>query len=44
MDFPGDPVVKTLHFHFKGHGFDLWLGSEDAESHVMWPKLKELKK
>ena len=21
-DFPGDPVVKTLHFHCTGHRFD----------------------
>ena len=21
-DFPGGPVVRTLHFHGKGHGFD----------------------
>ena len=25
--FPGGPVVKTLHFHCKGHGFDPWLGN-----------------
>ena len=22
MDFPGGPVVKTLHFHCRGHEFD----------------------
>ena len=21
---PGGPVVRTLHFHFKGHGFSPW--------------------
>ena len=26
QDFPGGPVVKTLHFHSRGHGFDPWLG------------------
>ena len=26
-DFPGGPVVKTLHFHCRGHGFDAWLGN-----------------
>ena len=26
-DFPGSPVVKTLHFHCRGHRFDPWLGS-----------------
>ena len=25
-DFPGDPVVKTLHFHCMGHRFDPKLG------------------
>ena len=23
-DFPGGPVVKTRHFHYRGHGFDPW--------------------
>ena len=23
---PGDPVVKNLHFHCKGHDFDPWSG------------------
>ena len=26
-DFPGGPVVKTLRFHCRGHGFDPWLGN-----------------
>ena len=26
-DFPGGPVVKTLCFHCKGHGFDPRLGN-----------------
>ena len=26
-DFPGSPVVKTLHFHCRGHGFDPWWGN-----------------
>ena len=25
-DFPGGPVVKTLRFHRRGHGFDPWSG------------------
>ena len=25
--FPGGPVVKTMHFHCKGHRFDLWSGN-----------------
>ena len=27
--FPGGPVVKTLHFHCRGHGFSPWLGNKD---------------
>ena len=23
-DFPGGPVVKTLHFHCRGHGSNPW--------------------
>ena len=23
-DFPGSPVVKTLHFHCRGLGLELW--------------------
>ena len=23
-DFPGNPVVKTLHFHYRGNEFDPW--------------------
>ena len=26
-DFPGSPVVKTLHFHCRKHGFDPWSGN-----------------
>ena len=26
-DFPGSPVVKTLHFCYRGSGFDPWLGN-----------------
>ena len=26
-DFPGGPVVKTLRFHCRGHGFDPWSGN-----------------
>ena len=26
-DFPGGPVVGTLRFHCKGHGFDPWSGN-----------------
>ena len=27
VDFPGGPVVKTLHFHCRGPGFDPCLGN-----------------
>ena len=26
-DFPGGPVLRTLHFHCRGHGFDPWSGN-----------------
>ena len=26
-DIPGGPVIKTLCFHCRGHGFDPWLGN-----------------
>ena len=26
-DFPVGPVVKTLHFQCRGHGFDPWSGT-----------------
>ena len=26
-DFPGHPVIKTLHFHCRERGFDPWLGN-----------------
>ena len=29
-EFPGGPVVKTLSFHCKGHGFHPWPGNQDA--------------
>jgi len=27
-DFPGDPAVKTLFFHCRGHRFNLWSGKQ----------------
>ena len=27
QDFPGGPMVKTLHFHGRGHELNLWLGN-----------------
>ena len=31
-------VVKSLHFHSRGHGFNSWLGNEDPIYHVTWQK------
>ena len=33
-------MVKTLHFHFRGHGFDPWLGEVlcAKEKISVWPK------
>ena len=40
-DFPGGPVVKTLHFHCRGCGFDPWSGKMP---HGMAKKFKKKKK
>ena len=42
MDFPGGPMVKTPHFHCRGHRFDPWSGSQDPTSHEAWQKKKNL--
>ena len=39
-DFFGSPVVKTPHFHCRGHGFSLWLGTKIP--HVAQPKNKKI--
>ena len=39
MDFPGGPVVKTLHFHCRGHGSDPW----ELRSCIMFDWLKKKK-
>ena len=33
-NFPGSLVVKTPHFHCRGHGFDPWWGT--AILHALW--------
>jgi hypothetical protein len=33
-DFPGVPVLKTLHFHCRGHVCDSWLGNSDPRCHT----------
>ena len=40
QDFPGGPVVKTLCFHCRGHGFDPWSG----KFHMPCGATKKLKK
>ena len=36
-DFPGGPMVRTPHFHYKGHRFDPWLGTQDPSSLMVRP-------
>ena len=40
QDFPGGPVVKTLHFHFRGLGVDPWSG----KFHMPWGSDRKKKK
>ena len=42
-EFPGFPVVRTLHVHWGGRGFNFWPGSEDPASHTAWPKNETVK-
>ena len=37
--FPDSTVVRTLHFHCGGRGFDPWSGNEDPTSHVEGEKI-----
>ena len=39
-DFPDSPVVKTLCFHFKEHGFNPWSGNLDPTNCTVWQKIK----
>ena len=43
QDFPGGPVVKTPHFHCRGHGFNPWQGSQDPACFVAKKKKKKKK-
>ena len=43
-DFPGGPVVKTLHFHCRGHGFDPRLGKFHIPQDTAKNKKKKKKK
>ena len=37
-------MLKTPHFHCRGHGFDSWLGKQDPACRVAWPQKKINKK
>ena len=39
-EFAGDPVVRTPRFHFRGHGFNPWLGKSNPTSFAMQPEGK----
>ena len=41
-DFPGGPLVRTLHFHCQGLGFNPWLETEIPPDHVSPPKTNKL--
>ena len=41
-DFPGDPVVKTPHFHCKEHRLIPGWGTKIL--YVLWPKKRKQKK
>ena len=40
-DFPGSPVVKTLHAHCRGHRFNPWWGNQDLTCRITRPKKKK---
>ena len=42
-DFPGDPVVRPLHFHGRGHRFNSWSRSWDPASPMVQPKNRKIK-
>ena len=41
-EFPGDPVVKMMHFHSRGHKFHPWLG--ELRPHMLYSAAKKLNK
>ena len=41
-DFPGGPVIKTLPFHLRGHGFDPWWGELRSCQRAAQPKKKKV--
>ena len=40
-DFPGDPVVKILHFQYRGRRFDPWSGTKFPHATQRSKKIKE---
>ena len=40
----GVAVVKTLHFHCRGHGFYPWSGNQDPTCFAAWPNKTQIKK
>lgn len=41
-DFADGPVLETLCFHFRWHGFHPWSRNRDPARHAVWPKLNKL--
>ena len=39
-ELSGDPVVRTLHFHYQGPGFNPWLRNQDPASTTVEQKKK----
>ena len=42
-ELPGGPVVRTLCFHCRGHGFDPWSRNLDPACRAAQPKKKDWK-
>ena len=42
LDFPGGPVVNTLHFQCRGRGFDPWSENWEPASSAAQPKKKKI--
>ena len=39
-ELSGDPVVRTLHFHYQGPGFNPWLRNQDPARSTVEQKKK----
>ena len=40
-DFPGGPVVKTVHSQCEGHRFHPWSGNLHSACNAAWPKSRK---